>query len=216
MISAIIVAAGSSRRMGFDKLFADLGGQPVVAHSIAAFLDHPEIGEVVVVGTEGNRERLSALTEGIRVVMGGSERHFSVANGLEAISDGAEIVAVHDGARPLIHPDTISATLRAAREQGAAACARRITDTVKRANPDGQVIAGVDREHLWAMETPQCFQVPLLREAYRQVLDAKETVTDEVSAVERLGKPVFLVENPHPNPKITFPADLEFAARLLR
>lgn len=201
--------------MGFDKLFAGLRGKPVLSHSIEAFVDHPEVDLTVVVTSEANREAIAALNSETKLLLGGTERHFSVANGLAALPDDCDLVAVHDGARPLIHPDSITACLSAARKNGAASCARRVTETMKRADESARVTESVSRENLWAMETPQCFQLDLLRRAYDKVLGDDQLVTDEVSAVEALGEPVYLVENPHPNLKITFPADLELAERLL-
>ncbi len=215
MTSAIIVAAGSSRRMGFDKLFADLSGKPVLARSLAAFHDHPEIDEVIVVTSTSNWEQIRGWNPQTKLVEGGSERHFSVANGLNAVSPDCWLVAIHDGARPLIHAESISACIKGAREQGAASCARRITETLKRADDSCRVTESVDRDHLWAMETPQCFQLELIRRSYQQVLETDKIVTDEVSAVEALGEPVYLIENPHPNLKVTFPSDLVLASRLL-
>lgn len=215
MTSAIIVAAGSSRRMGFDKLFAPLASRPVIAHSLQTFLDHPQIGEVVVVGSPQSRDRLAALSSRVRVVDGGAERSDSVWNGLQALSPQCEFVAIHDGARPLIHPDSITAGLRSAREHGAAALAKPVTDTVKRADATGRVTGSVDRAGLWAMETPQCFRLELLRSAWETARGSRRSFTDEVSILEEAGHPVFLVENPHPNPKITFPRDLALAEKLL-
>lgn len=216
MIAAIVVAAGGSRRMGFDKLFADLDGQPVLGRSLAAFRTHPEIGQVIVVTSPENLGRVNDLGLAHQVVLGGAFRHLSVQAGLDAVASGTEMVAVHDGARPLITASAISACIAGARAHSAAACARRITETVKRADDDGRVIGAVDREGLWAMETPQCFALDLLRRAYQRVLDHNQIVTDEVSAVEALGEPVYLVENRFPNLKITFPPDLGIAHALLR
>jgi 2-C-methyl-D-erythritol 4-phosphate cytidylyltransferase len=215
MVSAIIVAAGSSRRMGFDKLFAPLASKPVIARSLQAFIDHPSIDEVVLVGSAENRQRLSALSNQVRVVEGGPDRCDSVWNGLAAVSSDCQIVAIHDGARPLIHSDSITKGIRAAREHGAAALARPVTDTVKRADASGRVTGSVDRSGLWAMETPQCFRVELLRAAWEKTRHRGIAFTDEVSILEEAGQPVFLIENPYPNPKITFPRDLELAEKLL-
>lgn len=215
MTSAIIVAAGSSRRMGFDKLFAPLGSQPVIAHSLRTFIDHPGIDEVVVVGSPANQGRLASLSSQIRVVLGGDQRCHSVSNGLAAVSNRSKIVAIHDGARPLIHPDSITAGIRGAREHAAAALARPVTDTLKRADDAGRVTGSVDRTGLWAMETPQCFSLELLRTAWEKVRHSGILFTDEVSIVEEAGYPVFLVKNLYPNPKITFPSDLELAEKLL-
>lgn len=215
MTSAVIVAAGSSRRMGFDKLFAPLASQPVITHSLSTFLRHPWIDEVVIVASPANRERLAALSSQARVVDGGPERCDSVWNGLNALGRDCLYVAIHDGARPLIHPDSITAGLRSARECGAAALARPLTETVKRADRSGRVTGSIDRTGLWAMETPQCFRLDLLRASWEKVRHRGLVFTDEVSILEEAGEPVFLVENPYPNPKITFPHDLELAEKLL-
>ena len=211
-VSAIIVAGGSSRRMGFDKLAADLAGKSVLARTADAFAQCPDIEEIVLVCAP-DRGTLELPVQ--KIVEGGAERHLSVWNGIHALDVDCEIVAVHDGARPLIRPEQISACIAAARESGAATSARRITDTVKRANSDGVVTESIDREGLWAMETPQIFRLDLLRCAYEKIIAEGGLVTDEVSAVQSLGEPVHLIENPWPNPKITFAEDLKTAARLL-
>ncbi len=194
----------------------------MLARSIGVFESVGEIDEIIVVSTG---ETLVACGEWVNsgifskvahVVEGGEERHLSVKKGLDLLrpSDG-DLVAVHDGARPLVSPRVIVACLERAAETGAAACAHRITDTVKRADADGVVVESIDREGLWAMETPQVFSAGLLLEVYEEILEREEVVTDEVSALGLAGHPVHLVENASPNPKITFPADLEMAERLL-
>lgn len=215
-VSAIIVAGGSSRRMGFDKLAADLAGRSVLSRSISAFQACPQVSEIVLVGSneplsENPPIKLKAT------VPGGSERHLSVAAGLEAISADATHIAVHDGARPLIAPLAISMCIEAAAQHRAAALAHRITDTLKRATNDAPPVVtdSVSRDHLWAMETPQSFEASLLREAYQKTLANHSLVTDEVSAIESLGHPIVLVENPSPNPKVTFPADIPLCEALL-
>lgn len=221
MTSAIIVAAGSSRRMGFNKLLAPLAGVPVLQRTLCVFEGCRVIDEIVVVaGDEVGGEiekwrasgRLSKLT---RVVAGGAERHFSVQAGLDAVSAEATLVAVHDGARPLIAGRQITRCVERAAECGAAACARLVTETLKRVNADGRISEAIQREGAWVMETPQVFEAALLREAYAKVLADGLLVTDEVSAVQHLGRPVFVVENRLPNPKITFPDDLSLAERFV-
>lgn len=217
MTAAVIVASGSSRRMGFDKLLAPLAQSCVLAHSIAAFDRCPAIGEIIVV-TDPIRFQgldLSQTQTPFRRVEGGAERQHSVAQGLAALSPECETVAIHDGARPLITSEAILLVLAAAAQYGAAALAHPITETLKKATDDAFVTHSLDRENLWAMETPQCFRLPLLLEAYRKVAQDKLQITDEVSALQHLGHPVKLVTNPSPNPKITFPRDLEFAERFL-
>lgn len=215
--AAIIVAAGSARRMGFDKLTAELSGKPVLQWSIEAFLACPLVDEIIVVTTE---DRFAACcpkkaTKPIRHVDGGAERYLSVQAGLDALNADCTHVAVHDGARPLIRPEDIAVCFEASQDYSAAVLARRMTETIKRANVDGFTEKSIDRENLWIMETPQVFETSLLRRAYAKLPELGIAVTDEVSAVEQLGTGTFLVESNHPNPKITFPADLDFAHRLL-
>ena len=221
MTSAIIVAAGSGTRMGFDKLLARLGHAPVIVHTLKAFQACPDIDEIIVVASEDRAEVIrrladdAALTKIRRFVPGGQERHLSVWAGLQAVAAAIDFVAVHDGARPLIHPGQISRCLARARETGAAASARPVSETLKRADESGRVTGSVDRAGLWIMETPQVFSKPVLVEAYEAVLRDGVLVTDEVSALGHIGREVWLVNNPAPNPKITWPADLEVAERLL-
>jgi 2-C-methyl-D-erythritol 4-phosphate cytidylyltransferase len=219
---AIMVAAGSSRRMGFDKLTANLAGKPVAAHSLLAFEATPIVERIVLVTREDRVAEFEELcrdhgiTKLARVVAGGGERHLSVWNGLQAArAHSGDYVAVHDAARPLITPGAIQACYDKARHHGASACAMPISDTLKRANADGAVMGGVDRDNLWAMQTPQIFLAALLERAYQQVLRSNEAVTDEVSAVQRLGVSVFLTRIDAPNFKITLPGDLALAQLIL-
>ncbi len=222
MLSAILVAAGSSQRMGFDKLRADLLGRPVLAWTIAAFETCHAVSEIVLLTRAGTEPELGQLAKRERfakaqkILAGGAARHLSVWNGLQALDPAAEFVAVHDGARPLTTPALIENCLTRAREIGAACAAAPVTDTLKRADAAGHVAGSVDRTGLWAMQTPQVFSVLLLRRAYEAVLAAGSVVTDEASAVEALGEPVALVANEDWNFKITFPRDLEHAAGVLR
>ncbi|WP_411847568.1 2-C-methyl-D-erythritol 4-phosphate cytidylyltransferase [Roseibacillus persicicus] len=217
MTTAIIVASGSSRRMGFDKLMAPLAGKPVLAHSLAAFDRCQEVGQIIVVTDEArfNSLDLSGLRNHVLRVDGGKERQDSVANGLAALSPDCDIVAIHDGARPLISTESILLALDAAAVHGSSALAHPITETLKRADGDDFVKDSVSREDLWAMETPQCFRVRLLRAAYQEVAKDGLHVTDEVSALQHLGHAIKLVSNPSPNPKVTFPSDLILAEQLL-
>ena len=221
MTSAIIVAAGGSRRMGFNKLLASLAGAPVLQRTLGEFEACSDIAEIVLVASDEVREVVQSwqaaghLTKLRAIVAGGSERHFSVWAGLQAISPDATTVAVHDGARPLVRPEQISRCVAEAIATGAATCARPMTETIKRVDADGQITEALDRAGVWVMETPQVFDHALLVRAYEAVLAAGALVTDEVSAVQHLGQAVKVVDNPWPNPKITFPADLELAERLL-
>lgn len=219
MFCAIIVAAGSSRRAGFDKLVAPLGEEPVLLHSIRAFVA-AGCAAVVVVCPETRWQcvGLDKTTFGIPVVRvdGGAERQDSVNAGLQALPADTRWVAVHDGARPLITPDGIRACLAAAQETGAAACAHPVVDTLKRADHRGfSLPERVSRDGLWGMETPQIFDISLLQRAYRCVAEQQLCVTDEVSAVEAVGVQTRLVQV-GANIKITHPGDLALAALLLQ
>jgi 2-C-methyl-D-erythritol 4-phosphate cytidylyltransferase len=219
---AILVAAGSSRRMGFDKLMADLAGQPVAAHTLLAFEQAPSVSRIVIVTQPERIEVFQALVRAIglrkplAIVPGGAERHLSVAEGVRAAAAAADdFLAVHDMARPLVIPAAIEACLALAQRHGAAACAAPVADTLKRADAAGGVTESVDRRELWAMQTPQIIRAGLLEKAYQAVLAAGLTVTDEVSAVQAFGDPVFLYDNPEPNFKITHPRDLALARLVL-
>ncbi|MBR5195631.1 MAG: 2-C-methyl-D-erythritol 4-phosphate cytidylyltransferase [Akkermansia sp.] len=214
MFCAVIVAAGSSRRAGFDKLAAPLAGVPVLRRSVDAFVA-AGAAAVVVVCPESRwvETGLAAADFPVPVsrVDGGAERQDSVAAGLAALPVGTRMVAVHDGARPLITPQGIAACLAAAEETGAATCAHPVVDTLKRADAAGKSLPEkVSREHLWGMETPQIFRLELLLQAYQYVKENALVVTDEVSAVEALGVPTRLVQG-GANLKITLPGDLELA-----
>ena len=213
-LAAIIVAAGNSSRMGFDKLMHPLQGQAVLQHSLNAFQHHPAFDQVIVVTPAARYQKLATESQ-TQQVNGAQHRHLSVMNGVLAVNDDISLIAVHDGARPLISASQIDLVLTAAKKHGAATSAKRITDTIKRGNSEDFSSAAVSRENLWAMETPQIFSASLLHHAYRQIIDQQLLVTDEVSAVELLNTPSKLVHNASANPKITFPEDITMAEMLL-
>ena len=214
MFCAVIVAAGSSRRAGFDKLAAPLAGVPVLRRSVDAFVA-AGCAAVVVVCPEERWQAVGLEDASFAVpvlrVDGGAERQDSVEAGLNALPAGTRWVAVHDGARPLITAEGVQACLAAAQQTGAAACAHPIVDTLKRADAAGCTLPEkVSRDCLWGMETPQIFDVALLRRAYSCVSEQGLVVTDEVSAMESIGVATHLVQG-GPNLKITLPGDLELA-----
>jgi 2-C-methyl-D-erythritol 4-phosphate cytidylyltransferase len=217
MLSAIIVAAGSSRRTGFDKLFAVLDSKSVVAHSIAAFEHTDSVTEIILVGREDRCHDLEKIVEVENfkkvqsIITGGERRQDSVRAGLEKLNDNGRYTAVHDAARPLITPQQIERVYEVCRVHGAAASAEPVTDTLKYADMELTVTGSVDRHQLFAMQTPQIFETRVLRHAYAAVFEQEVLVTDEVSAVERLGHRVFLVPNEDLNFKITYPQDLALA-----
>ncbi|MFO1485670.1 MAG: 2-C-methyl-D-erythritol 4-phosphate cytidylyltransferase [Verrucomicrobiaceae bacterium] len=220
MTTAIIVAAGSSKRMGFNKLLAPLAGEPVLKRTLNAFQRCAAIDEIIVVAGDAVRAeielwRASGLSKIVQVISGGAERHLSVHAGLQALNPACDIVAVHDGARPLISENQITRCVEAAKTQQAVACARPMTETLKRCDSDGRITESIDRANAWIMETPQVFKRDLLVRAYEAVIRDHLHVTDEVSAVQHLGEPVFAIENAGLNPKITFPADIVLAQRFV-
>jgi 2-C-methyl-D-erythritol 4-phosphate cytidylyltransferase len=216
--TAILVAAGSSRRMGFDKLAAPLGGKPVLRWALEAFLAADSIDAVVIVGLQERRALLAGMEFGkpVTLVEGGSTRQKSVARGLAALGTGVHLVAVHDGARPLVSPADIDRCVASASMHRAATLARRSTETMKRSDAADFSAESVSRENLWCMETPQVFEAALLQEAYQAVATRELEVTDEVSAVQSIGVRVKFIESLHPNIKITTVADLALARALLK
>ena len=208
--------------MGFDKLFALAAGEPVIAHTIRAFERATSITEIVVVARQKRHDEITKIISGaglkkIRaIVRGGERRQDSVRAGLEHIARDAEYVAVHDAARPLITPKQIERAFERCRAHDAATLAQPVNDTLKRSDADLLVIEAVDRHQLYAMQTPQIFERKLIEDAYRAVYAENISVTDEVSAVERLGHKVALVLNDDFNFKITHPRDLPIADFILR
>jgi 2-C-methyl-D-erythritol 4-phosphate cytidylyltransferase len=221
MLSAIIVAGGSSQRMGLDKLFAIVAGEPVIAHAIRAFDRTTSVSEIIVVAREDRHDEIQQISRDagfkklLSIVPGGERRQDSVRAGLDAIDAKAEYVAVHDAARPLIMPEQIERAFEQCRVYGAAALAEPVNNTLKRADANLLVVGSVDRHQLYAMETPQIFERKLIEDAYRAVSAQNISVTDEVSAVERLGHKVVLVLNNDFNFKITYPRDLPLAELVL-
>ena len=208
--------------MGFDKIFAALHGKPVLYWSIAGFQACADIDEIVVVTRAEKVDEVKKLvaaeklTKVSSVTEGGAERHLSVWNGLRAIqAEGSQYVAIHDAARPLITPKLISACIALARKNGSACCASPIPDTVKRASHEMLVSEDVERRNLWAMQTPQVFSSALIMQAYASLMARNELVTDEVSAIQKIGKRVALLENDDYNFKITFPRDLPLAEQVI-
>jgi len=208
--------------MGFDKIFASLHGKPVLFWSIDAFQQCKDIDEIVVVTRQDKVAEVQKLvtveklTKVSSVVEGGKERHLSVWNGLRATPAGeSHFVAIHDAARPLVTPKLISECFASARKSGAVCCASPIPDTVKRASHELMVTEDVERQNLWAMQTPQVFSSALIMQAYASLMSRNELVTDEVSAIQKIGKRVTLLENEDYNFKITFPRDLPMAEQVI-
>jgi 2-C-methyl-D-erythritol 4-phosphate cytidylyltransferase len=221
--SAIIVAAGRGTRMGpnMDKLFLEVAGLPVVAHTWKKFDEAERIDEIVIVIRAGMEQAFRDMADKFdvrrpyRFTAGGAERQESVWNGLQHLDVNAELVAIHDGARPCVSTELIEQTLRAAEDVGAAVAAQRVTDTIKQSD-DGSVISRtMDRASLWAVQTPQAFRVSVIRRAISTARERGLNLTDDTAACELIGQPVKLVESREPNPKVTVPGDLPFIEALL-
>lgn len=219
--AAVVPAAGSSTRMGGqDKILLPLDGTPVLLHTLRALESSALITEIVVVTREDLIVPISqlcrdgALSKVSKVVVGGSTRAESVLCGIRALPEETELVAIHDGARPLVTAAVIDEAVRMAAERGAAAPAVPLKDTVKRAN-GGLVEETPDRSSLFAVQTPQVFAAGLIRGALGKAVEENAPITDDCSALERLGMQVFLTAGDYTNIKITTPEDLAVAEALL-
>lgn len=219
---AVIVAAGSARRMGgVDKIMAELEGEALILRSVRAFQETAVIREIVIVTRPDLIVPISDLCQraglykvGL-VVAGGGTRQASVSQGLGSLAKGTQLAAIADGARPLVSPQLIDRVVRAANTFGAAAPALPVKDTVKEA-AEGFVVRTPDRETLRAIQTPQVFDYDLLRGALEKAERDKAQVTDDCSAVERLGMKVKLVEGEERNFKVTTQLDLLLARAMLQ
>jgi 2-C-methyl-D-erythritol 4-phosphate cytidylyltransferase len=223
-VTAVIPAAGTGVRMGgaVPKPFLPLGGIPLLARTLLRLARSQVIDAYVLVvppGTEETCARIVVAAHRIPavagIVAGGDVRQASVRAGLQALPDATEVVVVHDAARPCVPVAVVRATVAAAARDGAALAAVPATETVKEATPDGRVLRTLPRERLWIAQTPQAFARALLLEAHAAAAAAGVVATDDAALVERLGRPVTLVPGSAENIKVTHPADLEVAARLL-
>lgn len=216
---AVIVAAGSASRMGgIDKVMADLDGEPMILRTVRTFQNCNAISSIVIVTREDLIRPISGLCRELgkvtAVVAGGSSRQESVHLGLNALPKGTKLAAVHDGARPLVTWQVIDRVVRAANTYGAAAPAIAVKDTIKVVQ-GGLVQETPDRATLRAVQTPQVFDYDLLRGALKKAAEDGAQVTDDCSAVERIGMKIKIVEGDERNLKVTTPMDLKIAQLLL-
>jgi len=217
-VSAIIVAAGESRRMGNrDKVFAPLGGKPLLARVIDAFERCGAVDEIVIVVNDASREKCRRLAAGEKyskvtaVCAGGERRQDSVRAGLRNLGQ-CHWVIVHDGARPLVTADLIERGLAKAEETGSAVAAVPVTDTIKVAEDGGLVKQTLPRHNLWSVQTPQVFRSDIINKAHRRI---EADATDDASLVEQAGYKVKLYMGSYDNIKVTTPVDLALAELIL-
>ncbi|BEU88254.1 2-C-methyl-D-erythritol 4-phosphate cytidylyltransferase [Selenomonas sp. TAMA-11512] len=223
MVSVVFPAAGAGRRMRADrnKVFLELAEKPILVHTLLKFSDCPSISELIVVVAAGEETYIEELLRGIhglkpyRVATGGSERQYSIANGLELVDPAAEVILVHDAARPLVSPETIENVIKTARCTGAAIAAVPEKYTVKIVDENRIVKDTIPRETLWEVQTPQGFRRDILYRAYQKAKEDGFLGTDDASLVERMGVDVKVVESDYRNVKITTPEDLLLAEALL-
>ena len=217
--TAVIVAAGTASRMqGIDKILCPMGNYPLLLYTLIPFQNSDSVDEIVIVTREdlmlpiGDLCRREGMHKVTRIVKGGASRTESVLEGLHAADPKADLVAIHDGARPFLPPEVLEHTIETARTRGAAAPAIPVKDTIKVAK-DGVVQATPDRSALFAVQTPQVFELELIREALRrQLLGDCSKITDDAMVVEQqMGVRVRMVEGSYENIKITTPEDLDIA-----
>lgn len=220
-VAAIITAGGRGVRIGGDvpKQFLELNGKPILQHTLENFRLTGLVDEVVLVVPADSVEQVEQDYQQFGdwltcVVAGGRERQDSVGNGLDALGPEADIVMVHDGVRPFVSVEMLQQSIEVAHESGGAICAIPVSDTLKRADEDGEVSETVDRQGLWRMQTPQTFSRSLIEEAFDKARADNYYGTDEGMLVERLGRPVKLVNGSEFNIKITRPEDLVLGERI--
>ena len=216
---AVIVAAGNASRMGgIDKVMAPIQNEPMIRRTVRTFQECDAVSEIVIVTREDLIGSITDLCAGYdkvtTVVKGGNSRQESVELGLAALSKKIKLAAIHDGARPLTTYELIDRAIRAANTYGAAAPAIPVKDTIKTVE-GGLVVNTPDRSKLRAVQTPQVFDIDLLKGALAKAKQDKAEVTDDCSAVERMGMKVKIVEGDERNIKVTTPMDLKIAEMLL-
>lgn len=221
--AALVAAAGSSSRMGgINKLFEPLEGVPVLVRTLTALQMANRVDEIIVATREEDLVEISRLcrdygiTKCTKVVRGGESRGHSVLLAALEAGEDIDLLAVQDGARPLVTPELIDRTIAAAAKCGAAAPAVPVKDTIKSVGQGNTVTQTLDRSILRAVQTPQVFDGALLKAALQNALEHQLPITDDCSAVEQLGKAVLLVDGDEENLKITTPIDLVLAAAILK
>ena len=219
--SAVIVAAGNSQRMGADKILMKLGAMPVLARTVLAFENNEYIDEIIIVTKTEKIEEIAGLCykNGLhkvkQVISGGKTRMESALAGVSAARHGAELIAIHDGARPLVSQDLITRTILAARDYHAAVPAVASTDTLKTVDEKGFIAGTVDRASTVRVQTPQVFNADLIKGALTRAVTEGLSLTDDCSAMDMMGVRTFVVEGERENIKITTPEDLVYARAIV-
>jgi len=220
--AAVVPAAGRGERagLGFNKIFASLRGEPVIAHTLRALERCADIASVILVAQPADADALRELTAGgsfekvHNIVFGGPRRQDSVACGLAALDADTQIVLIHDAARPLVTTELLSESIRSCKAMGSAVAAVPVSDTIKQADQSQRVVKTLERRGLWSVQTPQTFHRDLIQRAYEEG-GAGPTVPDDAYLVELLGEPVHLIDGSRLNIKITVAEDLLIAEALL-
>lgn len=220
--TAVVVAAGSSQRMGNDKIFTALGGLPVLVHSVRAFEENELVDEIIIVTREEKLEHVADLVKKYdlkkvsKVILGGSTRVESCLAGVSEAHHRAELIAIHDGARPLVSQAIIRDTIRAADAFYAAVPVLRSTDTLKALDGKGVVCGSADRETIYRVQTPQVFRADLIKGALTEAMKRGLVLTDDSSAMDLMGVKTHTVEGDEDNIKLTTPRDMVVAEAILK
>ena len=221
-LGIIIVAGGTGNRFGKEnKLLEYISKYPVFIHSLLNFRGSCPDNQMVLVCHPDSINEYKKLADkfvpnnDFVYIKGGTERYNSVINGLNALPDHIEYVAIHDAARPLANKKLLNNCLESCKKLGSGIAAKKINDTIKSADKNGKITKTIDRENLWSIETPQVFKLEELKAAYQKIIKDKITVTDDAGAMEYTGYPVYLVENFDINTKITHQSDIKYIKAIM-
>ena len=220
--SVVVVAAGSSERMGGDKMLMTLGAKPVIIRTLMAFQKSPMVDDIVVVT---KREKITAIADMIKlyditkvtqVISGGATRVESSLAGVSAVRRGAKLIAIHDGARPLVSQELIERVVKEANEHISAVPVLPSTDTLKQVDSRGVIVEGVDRASVFRVQTPQVFDADIIKGALTKAVEKRPPITDDCSAVDMMGFSTYTVEGDAGNIKLTLPEDMVLAEAILK
>lgn len=220
--SVVVVAAGSSERMGGDKMLMTLGAKPVIVRTLMAFQKSPVVDDIVVVTKQ---EKIMAIADMIKlydiskvtqVISGGATRVESSLAGVSAVRRGAKLIAIHDGARPLVSQELIERVVKEANEHISAVPVLQSTDTLKRVDSRGVIVEGIDRASVFRVQTPQVFDADIIKGALTKAVEKRLPITDDCSAVDMMGFSTYTVEGDAGNIKLTLPENMVLAEAILK